>query len=929
MLFRLMTIIIAAWWAVDTGATPIEVIDVNPATSEPRTLPLRLNVVEDPSNSLGLAEVEKVFGTGEFTTIFPKGQSFSLGYTHSAWWVRFELKNSSAGSVKRMLEIAHSGLSQVDLFVTQDGDVIKRIATGRLRPFASRPVANRFFVFPLELQAKSEQVVWLRVVTSGPMHLPFILWQPEAFAEHERADYSQQALYFGVLAAMLTFNILLYLSLRERLYLIYVVFVICSGFAVGAQNGLTDEFLQITSPWWSAISTNVGYSLALGTLLLFMRQMLNTVQLAPTTDRVVLGMAIVLLLSPLAFAISIDMFIKPAAYVYFFSSILILSVSISSALRGQRRGYIFSAAYLFFCTAVVVTVLRAQGILPTNAMTINAVQIGSALEMLFLAFAIGDRFQEIRRQQENAAARAQIAEERSLAAEQIQDSERRYRTLIEYSSEGIAVHRNGIILYVNPAAVNMVGANSASDVVGRPILDFVLPEFHDLVKQRVIDAMHEDIVTPTAHERFRQLNGNFIEVEAQSTMIQFDGVPAIQVTIRDISVHARYQAELMKAYQAAESASLAKTRFLAAASHDLRQPIQAVKLFSSALARSPLTVEQQQTTTFLELSVRTLSDLLEALLDISKLDAGTVKTISAPVSVEQLISTVDREFSDITIAKGLRFKLAFPKPEMFFHTDVNILMRLLRNLIDNALRYTTSGGILVAIRRRGSDALFQVWDSGIGIAPKYQATIFEEYFQVDNLERDHSKGLGLGLSIVSRLGGLIGTKVTCRSRLEHGSVFEFKLPFMEATPAVAQPALASDFKQRSLHLQSADAGGLAGRRLVVIEDNSVVRDAIALTFESIGMSVRTFGNGEDALASADVDTADYFLSDLRLPGIDGLALLKQIQARHPQPIRAAVMTGDTSPDRLLLIQDSPWPVLYKPVDLTAMIDALITQKNAG
>jgi len=237
--------------------------------------------------------------------------------------------------------------------------------------------------------------------------------------------------------------------------------------------------------------------------------------------------------------------------------------------------------------------------------------------------------------------------------------------------------------------------------------------------------------------------------------------------------------ELHAAKQTAETATVAKSRFLAAASHDLRQPIQAINLFQNALNRTGLTEEQERICKYLSLSAQNLGDLLDTLLDISKLDAGAIMATPQVIDVHDLLSNIDAEFGPIASAKSLRFKLYFPSGEMALFADGKLLQSLLRNIVGNAIKYTERGGILVAIRRHGNHAIIQVWDTGIGIAAEHTDTIFEEYFQVANPERDKAKGLGLGLSIVKRQAKLLATEIVCRSRLGRGSVFEFRLPLAD------------------------------------------------------------------------------------------------------------------------------------------------------
>lgn len=238
----------------------------------------------------------------------------------------------------------------------------------------------------------------------------------------------------------------------------------------------------------------------------------------------------------------------------------------------------------------------------------------------------------------------------------------------------------------------------------------------------------------------------------------------------------RAEADLLDAMQIAEKANAAKSRFLASASHDLRQPIHAINLFNDALRVTRLNDEQKKITEYLSRASRNLGDLLDSLLEVSRFDLGAVASRSNPIQGDSLRTRIESTYAQVAAAKGLRFKVRLPRGNPMIVTDMVLLQRLLGNLIDNAIKYTDRGGILVGMRRRGAHMLVQVWDSGAGIAPEHTQAVFDEYFQVANPERDHAKGLGLGLAIVKRLAQLLDTSVICRSRQHRGSVFEFRVP---------------------------------------------------------------------------------------------------------------------------------------------------------
>jgi PAS domain S-box-containing protein len=389
----------------------------------------------------------------------------------------------------------------------------------------------------------------------------------------------------------------------------------------------------------------------------------------------------------------------------------------------------------------------------------------------------------------------------------------------------------------------------------------------------------------------------------------------------DITQRKQTEAELLVAKQQAERANMNKTRFLTAASHDLRQPIQAINLFIDALGRTDLSEEQKSISRFLSLSVHALGELLYALLDISKLDAGLIRPQMKDVPVEDVFAAVDAEFSTMARQRNLRFKLFYPFKSMRLLTDHGLLLSVLRNLIDNAFKYTELGGVLVGARKRAGRAIIQVWDTGIGIDAQYGNKVFEECFQVGNVLRDRTKGLGIGLSIARRMARLLDGEVSFRSRPGHGTVFEITLPLAEEPAALAKqmsPHEPADFA----YAAAEDFACLRGWQVVVIEDDPMVAKSIELLLESMDIKVKAFASAELALANAQAIGADFYISDFCLPGADGLQCLDGIQRRSTRPINAVLLTGETAPGGVALAASSRWRVLFKPAELSELLAAM-------
>jgi two-component system, sensor histidine kinase len=374
------------------------------------------------------------------------------------------------------------------------------------------------------------------------------------------------------------------------------------------------------------------------------------------------------------------------------------------------------------------------------------------------------------------------------------------------------------------------------------------------------------------------------------------------------------------AQREAEAANRAKTQFFAAASHDLRQPLHALGLFAEALRNRSKDDEVAHLVNSINSSVDALEGLFSELLDITKIDTGGVDIEPEHFAMRDLFTRVQLHFEPIAFEKGLM--LSFRGDQHHCHADPLVVERILRNLVSNALRYTEDGGVLVTCRKRGDQLCLQVWDSGIGIADKEQARIFEEFYQTQSnrpLQPHHRKGLGLGLAIVKRLADLMHAPLTLRSRVGRGTVFTLMLPSGRA-PRM-QPVSLSPRPSLGVTLER--------RHIVVVEDELAVMQGLQVLLKGWGATVSAFDTVGAVSAWAERfnpehDTPpDLLMVDYRLPeqrtGIDAIKVLRQ---RFGRALPAILVTGSTMTQHEEEAREHQFHVLLKPVvptKLRAMI----------
>lgn len=355
----------------------------------------------------------------------------------------------------------------------------------------------------------------------------------------------------------------------------------------------------------------------------------------------------------------------------------------------------------------------------------------------------------------------------------------------------------------------------------------------------------------------------------------------------------------------AETATRAKSRFLAAASHDLRQPMHALGLFVARLAQLPHDAPTTHLIGNLDASVQALQELLDGLLDVSRLEAQAVQVQLRPFPLADLFEQLRASLALTAQQKGLRLRVR--PTQVWVLSDSALLHRVLLNLLSNALRYTQTGGVLLACRSGadGQHVRIEVWDSGIGIAPEHQSAVFKEFYQIGNSERDRNKGQGLGLSIVERSAQLLGYPLQMHSSLGRGTRFSLCVP-------VAPPGVALE---RRSPLRPRNFEDIAGLRVLVIEDDQLVREALVSLLDSWRVEVAVAEGLAMALAllksgvAPEVIVADYRLRD----GENGIEVIHQLRAAAGQPIPACLISGDTDATLMQAAALASLTLLQKPV----------------
>ena len=395
---------------------------------------------------------------------------------------------------------------------------------------------------------------------------------------------------------------------------------------------------------------------------------------------------------------------------------------------------------------------------------------------------------------------------------------------------------------------------------------------------------------------------------------QDHGVEGVVITFADITERKHAADALEVAKQLSQAANIAKSKFLAAASHDLRQPLQTLTLLQSQLARVVEGTKAQGLVSKLAPTLGAMSSMLNKLLDINQIEAGTIRAEPVRFHTGDMFGRLSDEFA--FHAEARRLELRVVKSSLAIRSDPRLLEQMIRNLLSNALKYTERGKVLLGCRRRKGALHIEVWDTGVGIPERELHTIFEEYHQLDNAAPERTHGLGLGLSIVRRLGDLLGHRVRVRSRLGKGSVFDIEVP-LAAGEEPPQGNLAVEH-------EGTDAAQRTGA-ILVVEDDVQMRELLELLLQTEGHYVIGAPDGPSALELIASGTArpDLILADYNLPnGMDGIEVSVRLREKLGRQIPVIILTGDISTAVLRNVAGQNFVQLNKPVKLSELSEVV-------
>ncbi|WP_376770958.1 response regulator [Marinobacter arenosus] len=875
--------------------------------------------LEDPEQQLTFGEVRDR-GLGAFTR--HEGGVLNFGYTESAYWTRFDIRTRGTDGVTEwILELALPLVDEVRMYLVRDGELVHQNRAGYLDNWAERDLAVPNPTFRLSLAPDAVSTVYLRITNTNTFRLPISLWHPDHYIEKVSVDEVVRGLLLGAVLAILAYNLFVAVSVRERSNIYYVLYLVSAAIFIVTEQVHGIQLLDSRPALFNKEYLHFQIIMTWFWGLLMARHLLETRERSADLDQV-LRLCLYSVVMTLVLSLFLPYHVA-MEWIVIGSVVLSLVLIVVSYLSWRYYNPAARAYFFAWTLALVgfgVYALTVMGILPLNTLTNYSPQIGLTAQIILFSFALADRIKQVQGE-------ALSWSQRALSNLQ------RYQSLFDNAIEGVfQMSPARRFITANPAMAELLGYNSSRELLKRnpDVLETCIADdrLRRLVVQQLeargtVKGIEARYLTRDGEERWANISLHTVyDADGEPAHLEGTCIDATESHQRQRIEREREQERLEK--ELARNSAEAKSQFLANMSHEIRTPLAAIIGYGETLLDPDLSDQEKHSSAETVVrSGRHLLDLVNDILDHSKIDANKLDVDVVSVNLPELLDEIRAFFAPRAREKGLDFSIIceYPLPEQVL-TDPTRFRQIIINLCGNALKFTEKGSISLLMRcdREQEKLIARVVDTGIGMKPEQLGRLFDPFAQGSAAISRQYGGTGLGLSISRRLAEMLGGSIQVNSTYGEGSEFELSI----RTGSLANVHFlrdASELSQRRRGIPMVMAPRLSGR-ILCAEDNETNRRLVSLLVSRTGAELVHVGNGAEALDMALRDSFDLILMDIQMPvmnGRDATAALREAGVNTPViALTANVMSEDIADYRLAGCNEH----LAKPIDKQRFYETL-------
>ncbi len=876
----------------------------------------------DSSNQLSLEQV--IQRSDEFI----KSESVipNFGYTDASYWVKINYKYESDLLLEKRryaIEIFYPLIDKIEVYQQDRFGKYSVSNHGDSQPFFYRSPMYRNHIIKFDAEPDKEKTIYMKFSSQGSLRISLRILSDEHLLEHVSYVELFYGLGFGTLLIMIIYNLFLFVSLRESMYLNYVFYTISFLVLQLSLTGHAFEFLWPSNVWLANYSVSIWGAIFILMSLIFLRSLLQTSINLPRVDsflKLVMYISIINMIA--CFVIPYGISIRILSVFGIFIAGLLITTGLIGLFSGIRaaRYYVVGCGCLWL--GIVAYLMMAKGVITNSFWTENGILIAAIFELLIFSFALADRINFEIKQREKV-------QKESL--EYLND----YVSVFEHAEEGLfRISLDGKFTNINSSLVHILGYRTKDDILNRPInpLRYFFAHFAD-VKKFIKIMRQNDRVTSFEIEYFKQGRQEKGWASCSVRLVRdFSNFPLYyEGSVLDIT--AKKDKELAeKRMEEIKATAEAKGIFLANMSHEIRTPMNSVLSFIELAQRLPgKTLKMENYLSKIKVSSQSLLRIINDILDLSKIEAGKLKLEQINFDIGVVASNIREIFSEQAKNRGIDFdfEIADDVPRKLIG-DPERLNQVLVNLVSNAIKFTETGGVTVSvtngfIKGKNANIKFEVKDTGIGIKRELMPLLFTPFNQLDDSVCRKMGGTGLGLSICSNLVTLMRGKIFAESIEGKGSIFTFSASFRMRKNVVVN----EQFTKPVSAAQKVQQENLSHKKSVlIVEDNELNQEVLKELLSEFDVEIHVTENGSEGVDAIKEQLFDLVLMDLQMPEMNGYEAARKIRALGFEMPIVAITANALKGVKDKCLQAGMNDFMTKPIDVAAFINKITFWLNS-